>query len=89
MAVKLRLARYGGKKYAYYRIVAADVRAPRDGRFLEQIGTYNPNDNPATITLKHERIKHWLSQGATPSHTVKNLLDTHLEAQAATEAESK
>lgn len=79
MAVKLRLARYGAKKYAYYRIVAADQRARRDGRFLEQVGTYNPNIKPAAVTLKHERIQHWLSVGAQPTDTVKNLLSTHLE----------
>jgi small subunit ribosomal protein S16 len=80
MAVKLRLARYGGKKSPYYRIVAADGRAPRDGRFLEQIGTYNPLTDPASVTLKHERVQHWLGVGAQPSTTVRNLLDKHLEA---------
>ena len=80
--VKLRLARYGAKKYAYYRIVAADQRARRDGRFLEQIGTYNPNHNPASVTLKHDRVHHWLSVGAQPTDTVKNLLKVHLQAPA-------
>jgi small subunit ribosomal protein S16 len=79
MGVKLRLARYGSKKWAYYRIVATDSRSPRDGRFLEQVGTYNPNENPAAVTLKHDRIQHWLSVGAKPSDTVGNLLKKHLE----------
>ena len=82
MAVKLRLARYGGKKNAYYRIVAADGRAPRDGRFLEQVGTYNPLKDPADVTLKQDRVQHWLSVGAQPTDTVRNLLDKHLEAPA-------
>jgi len=79
MSVKLRLARYGAKKYAYYRIVAADVRARRDGRFLEQVGTYNPNLKPAQVTLKAERVRHWLNVGAQPTDTVKTLLNQHLE----------
>ena len=80
--VKLRLARYGAKKYAYYRIVAADEHARRDGRFLEQLGTYNPNREPAEILLKHERVNYWLGVGAQPTRTVKNLLKADLEAQA-------
>ena len=80
MAVKLRLARYGAKKYAYYRIVAADARARRDGRFLEQIGTYNPNHKPESVTLRADRIAHWLSVGAQPTDTVKNLFKRHLNA---------
>ena len=82
MAVKLRLARYGGKKNAYYRIVAADARAPRDGSFLEQIGTYNPLKAPSSVTLKEERVKHWLNVGAQPTTTVRNLLNKHLEQTA-------
>lgn len=83
MAVKLRLARYGAKKYAYYRIVAADGRARRDGRFLEQLGTYNPNHSPASVTLKAERVQYWLGVGAQPTDTVKNLLSKHLAGAAA------
>jgi small subunit ribosomal protein S16 len=83
MAVKLRLARYGAKKYAYYRIVAADERARRDGRFLEQVGTYNPNHAPASVTLKHDRVTYWLGVGAQPTDTVKNLLGRHLETAKA------
>ncbi len=78
MAVKLRLARYGAKKYAYYRLVAADERARRDGRFLELLGTYNPNLDPPVVTLKEDRINHWLSVGAQPSDTVRNLLKKNL-----------
>ena len=80
MAVKLRLARYGSKKRAYYRIVAADGRKSRDGRFLEQIGTYDPGTEPEAVTLNEERINYWLGVGAQPSHTVKNLLSRHLNA---------
>ncbi len=80
MAIKLRLARYGGKKHAYYRLVAADERARRDGRVLEQIGTYDPNIQPGRVTLKAERVRHWLSVGAQPSETVAKLLRDHLPA---------
>ena len=74
MSVKLRLARFGAKKHAYYRIIAADESARRDGRFLEQVGTYDPNEKPAKITVKADRIQHWLSVGAKPTDTVRNLL---------------
>lgn len=74
MPVKIRLARAGRKKLSCYRIVAADSRARRDGRFLETLGTYNPQSNPKEFTLKVERIVHWLGQGAVPTVTVKNLL---------------
>jgi small subunit ribosomal protein S16 len=74
MAVKIRLARHGAKKRPFYRIVVADSESPRDGRFLEKVGTYNPLQEPAEITLKTERIQYWLQQGAQPTVTVKNLL---------------
>ena len=74
MAVKIRLARHGAKKRPFYRIVVADSESPRDGRFLENVGTYNPLKDPADVTLKQERIKYWIEQGATPTDTVKNLL---------------
>ncbi|MDJ0830087.1 MAG: 30S ribosomal protein S16 [Desulfobacterales bacterium] len=74
MAVKIRLARHGAKKRPFYRIVAADGEMPRDGRFLEILGTYNPLLDPAEVTLKNERIRYWIDQGAQPSDTVKNLL---------------
>lgn len=74
MAVKIRLTRKGTKKKPFYRIVAADVECPRDGRFLELLGTYDPMVEPAAITLKEERIKYWLDEGAKPSTTVKSIL---------------
>lgn len=74
MPVKIRLARHGKKKKPFYRIVAADSESPRDGRFLEIIGTYNPLIDPAEVSLKQERVKYWIDQGAIPTATVKNLL---------------
>ncbi|MDZ7582294.1 MAG: 30S ribosomal protein S16 [Deltaproteobacteria bacterium] len=74
MAVKIRLARHGAKKRPFYRIVAADNEAPRDGKFLESLGTYNPLLESEAVTLKTERIKHWMEKGATPTDTVKNIL---------------
>lgn len=64
----------GAKKSPFYRIVAADSRAPRDGRFIEMLGTYNPTVNPAQVTIKEEEVLKWLNNGAQPSDTVKNLL---------------
>ena len=74
MAVKLRLLRMGAKKAPFYRIVAADSRAPRDGRFIELLGIYDPRTNPAKVTIKEEEVLKWLNNGAQPSDTVKNLL---------------
>lgn len=74
MAVKIRLQRRGHKRYAFYPIVIADSRAPRDGRFIERIGSYNPNTNPATITLNFERALYWVNCGAQPTDTVRNIL---------------
>ncbi|CAM3941489.1 30S ribosomal protein S16 [Catellicoccus marimammalium] len=74
MAVKIRLKRMGSKKKPFYRIVVADSRSPRDGRFIETVGTYNPVADPAQITLKEENIMEWLSKGAQPSDTVRNIL---------------
>jgi small subunit ribosomal protein S16 len=74
MTVKIRLARHGAKKRPFYRIVVADSEFPRDGRFLEVVGTYNPLTDPATVELKQERVKHWMEQGAKPTDTVKSLL---------------
>ena len=74
MAVKLRLLRMGAKKAPFYRIVAADSRSPRDGRFIELLGTYDPRTNPAKVTIKEEEVLKWLNEGAQPSDTVKNLL---------------
>ena len=78
MATKIRLARGGSKKRPFYRIVAADVRAPRDGRFIEKLGTYNPllpKDNADRVTLNKDRIQYWLDQGATPTDRVLRFLD--------------
>ncbi len=74
MAVKIRLQRHGHKDYAFYPIVIADSRAPRDGRFIERIGSYNPNTNPATISLNFDRALYWLNVGAQPTDTVRNIL---------------
>ena len=74
MAVKLRLQRMGKKKQPIYKIVAVDSRTKRDGRFIDAVGSYNPRTNPMTITLREDRIFHWLERGAQPTDTVKNLL---------------
>lgn len=74
MSVKIRLARRGRKKQAIYDVVVADARAPRDGRFIEKLGTYNPNTNPASININNERALTWLLNGAQPTDTVKAML---------------
>ena len=74
MATKIRLQRGGRKGYAFYSIVIADARAPRDGRFTEKIGTYNPNTNPATVDLNFDRALYWIETGAQPTDTVRNIL---------------
>ena len=74
MATKIRLQRGGRKNYAFYSIVIADVRAPRDGKFIEKIGTYNPNTNPATVDLKFDRALYWVEVGAQPTDTARNIL---------------
>ena len=74
MSVKIRLARHGAKKRPFYRIVAAPSQSPRDGRFLEILGTYNPLTDPATIKVNVDRVQDWLGQGAIPSDTVRSLL---------------
>ena len=71
--VRIRLARHGAKKKPFYRIVVADKECPRDGRFLENVGTYDPLQDPVKVTLKEERIKYWIGKGAIPSDTVRNL----------------
>ncbi len=73
MSVRIRLTRKGTKKKPFYRIVAADIESPRDGRFLELLGTYNPMVEPAAITLKQDRINYWLGEGAKPSTTVQSI----------------
>jgi small subunit ribosomal protein S16 len=74
MTVKIRLARHGAKKRPFYRIVAADTEMPRDGRYLEKLGTYNPLVEPAEVSLNAERVRYWIEQGAVPTDTVKSLL---------------
>lgn len=74
MAVVIRLARHGAKKKPFYRIVVADGESPRDGKYLENVGTYDPLIDPARVTLKTERIQYWMGQGAKPSDTVRSLL---------------
>ena len=74
MAVKMRLKRMGQKKAPFYRVVVADARSPRDGKFIEEIGTYDPNQNPSAIKLNEEAAKKWLATGAQPTETVAKLL---------------
>lgn len=75
MAVKIRLARHGAHKAPYYRIVVADSRARRDGRYIEQVGTYNPLIEPKKVTMDLEKIDTWIAQGAKPTETVARLID--------------
>ena len=74
MGVRIRLARHGAKKKPFYRIVVADSENPRDGRFLEKVGTYDPLKDPVAVSLNPDRIKYWMEKGAIPSDTVKSLL---------------
>ena len=72
--VKIRLARHGAKKHPFYRIVAADSRSPRDGRFLERLGSYDPTQEPAMIDIKQDKLTKWLQNGAQPTETVARLI---------------
>ncbi len=72
--VKIRLKRMGTKKRPFYRVVVADSRCPRDGRFIEMVGTYDPRPSPSAVTLKEDRIRYWLDNGAQPTDTVGTLL---------------
>jgi small subunit ribosomal protein S16 len=74
MAVKIRLKRVGKKKQPYYRVVVADARFPRDGRFIEEIGTYNPHTDPSTFKVDGDKVRDWIAKGAQPTDTVKKLL---------------
>jgi len=74
MPTKIRLQRHGKKRYAYYHVVVADARAPRDGKFIEKLGTYNPNNNPATIDISFDRSLYWVKEGAQPTDTCRALL---------------
>lgn len=75
MAVKIRLARHGAKKRPYYRIVVADSRAPRDGKFIEEVGRYNPLTDPATVKFDMEKVDQWLKNGAQPTDSVARLIE--------------
>lgn len=75
MSVKIRLTRIGSKKQPYYRIVVADSRSPRDGKFIEKIGTYDPKTDPSTITVDKDKAVDWIKKGAKPSNTVQKLFD--------------
>lgn len=83
MAVTLRLARRGAKKAPFYHVVATDSRNPRDGKFNEEIGTYDPKFTPAKVTLKQDRLEHWLKVGAKPSATVAQLIKLAKKTAAA------
>ena len=80
--VRIRLTRMGAKKRPFYRVVVADARAPRDGRFIEQLGHYNPMTEPKTVQLKMDRVDYWLSVGASPSDTVGRLIENARAASA-------
>ena len=81
MAVKIRLRRMGAKKAPFYRVVVADSRYPRDGRFIEEVGTYNPMTEPATVKLNKEAIDKWIANGAQPTDTVKALIENYSDAE--------
>jgi small subunit ribosomal protein S16 len=86
MAVKLRLARRGAKKAPFYHLVATDSRHPRDGKFNEEIGTYDPSFSPAKVSIKEDRLAHWLKMGAKPSATVNQLIKLAKKTAAAAPA---
>ncbi|MGI8751798.1 MAG: 30S ribosomal protein S16 [Acidimicrobiales bacterium] len=88
MAVKLRLMRFGKKKQPVYRLVAADARSPRDGRFIEILGTYEPRQEPSRVLINRERVDDWLSKGAKPTETVARLLRQAESEAAAAPAET-
>ncbi len=81
MAIRIRLKRIGKKKQSYYRIVVADIRSPRDGRLIEEIGIYNPNQNPAKVDIKKERLEYWMANGASATPTVANILKSRPKAK--------
>jgi small subunit ribosomal protein S16 len=82
MALVIRLRRHGSRKKPYYRIVVADSRSPRDGRFVDQVGTYDPAYNPPKVTLKQEETDKWIKAGARPSETVRKLIKQASSASA-------
>ena len=85
MAVRLRLTRVGSKKNPIYRVVVADSRSPRDGKFIEIIGRYNPQTDPSTIDLDDEKIQEWIAKGAQPSDAVKKLIKAAAKSEATSE----
>ncbi len=89
MAVKIRLKRVGAKKNPHYRVVVADARSPRDGRFIEEIGSYNPQTQPSTVKIKMDRAEYWLSQGAQPTETVRSLLKKSGQTGTTAKVETK
>ena len=89
MAVKIRLARHGAKKRPYYRIIVADSRKPRDGRFIEEVGRYNPCVSPSYVLFDEERVNYWLGVGAQPTDTVARLWEAYDGAPAAPVAAPK
>ena len=89
MAVKIRLARHGAKKRPYYRVVVADGRMPRDGRYIEEVGRYNPLTNPKTIDINLEKVDEWISKGAQPTNAVAHLIDVARNGQPAVEKKAK
>ena len=89
MAVKIRLSRHGSKKRPYYRVVVADGRMPRDGRYIELVGRYNPLTSPKTIDLDLEKIDEWVAKGAQPSNTVAHLIDIVKSGAPAPEKKQK
>jgi small subunit ribosomal protein S16 len=82
MSVRVRLTRVGSKKNPIWRVVVSDQRSPRDGRFIETIGHYNPQTNPSTISIDVERFQHWVARGAQPTNTVKQLVKAHSKGVA-------
>jgi small subunit ribosomal protein S16 len=81
MALRIRLARHGAKKHPFYRIIVTNSEAKRDGRFIDIIGTYDPNHHPARVAIKKDLLEHWQSRGAKPSATVTSLLKKTLKAE--------
>ena len=87
MSVRVRLTRVGSNKNPIWRVVVTDQRSPRDGRFIESVGHYNPQTDPSTIVLDEERLQHWLARGAQPTNTVKQLVKAHHKSASAASAE--
>ena len=89
MAVKIRLARHGAKKRPYYRVVVADGRMPRDGRYIEEVGRYNPLTNPKVIDINLEKVDEWIAKGAQPTNAVAHLIEVARNGQPAVEKKAK